>query len=112
VTGNLDAAERAARAFMELDGTNEARALLGLVLHEQHEYTTETLALLERSGDDYPTARVLAARVLIELGQIRKAKAHLQAYMSEGNMERRREASELLDYIDQREQATNRTENR
>ena len=102
---NLEAAERSARIFLALDGTNEARALVGLVLHEEEKYTAETLGLLERSAADYPIAHFFAARVLLYQGQSLRAKEHLRTYLSRSETERRQEASELLDYIDGLEQA-------
>jgi tetratricopeptide (TPR) repeat protein len=109
---NLEAAERAARKFLALDGTIEARALLGFVLHEEEKYTAETVGLLERSAADYPTAHVFAARVLLNQGQSRRANEHLHAYLSRGEMERRQEASELLDYIHRMELTQKPAQNR
>ena len=101
VIHNLVAAERAARMAMELDRTsNGARALLGIVLYEEHKYTAEASTLLERASDEYSNAHVFAARVLIEQGDFQKARTHVQAYLSSGEMGHRKDASEMLDFID------------
>jgi tetratricopeptide (TPR) repeat protein len=61
----LDAAERAARTAIELDRTRgQARLFLGLVLIEQGKYTDEALKWLDQSGEGYPLAHLLAARIL------------------------------------------------
>jgi len=103
---NLEGAERAARMAMELDRTtNRARALLGFVLYEEHKYTAETSALLERASSEYDITHVFAARVLMERGEFQKARTHIQAYLSGGDTEYRKDASELLDFIDHSGQA-------
>lgn len=103
----LPAAERAARTAMVLDKTSDrARALLGLILFDQQKYTSETLALLERSSRSYSVAHVYAARVLVKLGEFRKAKTHIQAYLSSGEVEYREDATELLGFIDRADQTT------
>jgi len=97
---NLEAAEDAARRSIELDRTNSrARALLGLLLVEQHKYTTEALTLLERSANEYPMTYVFAAKTLIERGEFEKARAHIQKYLSDADMEYRDDAAEMLDFI-------------
>lgn len=102
---NLEAAERAARASVELDRTTlRARALLGLVLYEKHKYTAETLALLERASIEYSMTHVFAAKVLIERGEFQKARAHIQAYLSSAEVEYRNDANRMLDFIDQTRQ--------
>lgn len=101
VIDNLEAAERAARTSMELDRTSDqARAVLGVVLYEEHKYNAETLALLERASSQYPMTFVFAAKVLVERGDFQKARAHTQAYLSSGDMEYRGDASEILGLID------------
>ena len=102
---NLEAAERAARIAMEMDRTtNRARGLLGLVLYQEHKYTAEASTLLERASDEYSTAHVFAAQVLLKRGDLQKARIHIQAYLSSGEMEYREDVSEMLDFIDHRGQ--------
>jgi Tfp pilus assembly protein PilF len=101
VIHNLEHAERAARMALELDRTtNRVRALLGLVLYQEHKYTAETYALLERSSNDYAMTHVFAAMVLMDQGHFQKARTHVQAYLSSGETEYRKDASEILDFID------------
>ena len=101
VIHNLEAAERAARTSMELDRTSEqARAVLGVVLYQEHKYTVETFALLERASSEYPMMFMFAAKLLVERGDFRKARAHVQAYLSSRHDEYREDASQLLDLID------------
>ena len=98
---NLEAAERAARTSVELDRTSErARAVLGVVLCLQRKYTAETSALLERASDDYAIVHVFAAKVFVERGELQKARTHVQAYLSSSQTEFRKNALEMLDFID------------
>jgi len=98
---NLEAAERAARTSVDLDRTSErARAVLGLVLCLGHKYTAETSALLERASNDYAMAHVFAAQVFVERGEFQKARTHIQAYLSSSQTEFRKNALEMLDFID------------
>jgi Flp pilus assembly protein TadD len=112
VIHNLEAAERAARMAMELDGTsNQARAVLGLVLYEERRYTAETSALLERASNEYAMTHVFAAMVLMDQGDFQKARTHVQAYLSSGETEYRKDASEILDFIDRTGQARDSSPN-
>lgn len=99
---NLEAAERAARAAVDLDRTtNRPRAVLGLVLYEEHKYNGETLSLLEHASVEYPMTHVYAAKVLFDQGEYQKARTHARAYLSSGETEHRKAVSEMLDLIDQ-----------
>jgi tetratricopeptide (TPR) repeat protein len=106
VIHNLEGTERAARMALDLDRTaNRVRAVLGLVLYEEHKYTEETCALLARASDEYAMTHVFAAQVLMVLGQMQEARTHVQAYLSSGEMEYRSHASKMLDSIDHTGQA-------
>jgi tetratricopeptide (TPR) repeat protein len=101
VIHNLEAADRAARMAVDLDRTsNRARALLGLVLYQQHKYTAEASALLERASGEYSSAHLFAALVLVARGEFQKAGSHAQAYLSSGAAEYRKDASDVLVFID------------
>jgi Flp pilus assembly protein TadD len=109
---NLELAERAARMALELDRTtNRARALLGLVLYQEHKYTAETYALLERSSNEYAMTHVFAAMVLVDQGDFQKARTHVQAYLSSGETEYSKGASKILDFIDRTGQARDSSPN-
>jgi tetratricopeptide (TPR) repeat protein len=90
MTHKLDAAERAARERLTLDGTSvRAHLFLGLVLVEKQRFTDEALQCLERAREEFPLAHLLAGRVFIGRGNSEKARAEIQTYLSmerdEGN---------------------------
>lgn len=101
----FDAAERVARLRVDLDRTSgHARMLLGFALIQQQKFTEEALQCFERAGNEYPLAHLLAAMVLIEQRNSKRAKCEIQTYLSSGHQELRATATLWLDLIDQSEQ--------
>lgn len=103
---NFDAAERAARTRLALDGTStKAHLFLGLVLLEQRKFTDEALRCFERARDEHPLAHLLAGRLFMAQGDSRKARSELKTYLSIGAEDGNRAlALHWLEVIDEGEQ--------
>ncbi|HVY94499.1 MAG TPA: tetratricopeptide repeat protein [Bryobacteraceae bacterium] len=82
----LDAAEAAARRARALGLKDlRSRVLLGWILLERRQYTIETLTLVQSGGEQYSVAYLIAARVLIEQGNLSDAVRNLRSYLSSGD---------------------------
>lgn len=104
-TGQLDAAERAARTAVDMDrtGSQLARVLLAVALTAHGKFTDEALESLERARGQYRLACVIAARVLIGQGRLEEARSELNTYLCGRNPEYAGIAKEWLAYIDRNE---------
>jgi tetratricopeptide (TPR) repeat protein len=75
-------AESAVRRSLKLNPAHdEARYLLGLSLHEQHQDGKETLEVLRRVAGQYPKARLTIARILADRGLSTEAAGELKRFL-------------------------------
>ena len=90
-------AERTARMAASLDRASlRPQVLLGIALVEQHKYTPEALACLERARQEYPLASLYAAKIFKAYGELEKAKSAVHAYLATGQQLHRDEAFRWL----------------
>jgi Flp pilus assembly protein TadD len=105
MTERFDAAERAARATVDLDRTDGLpRYLLGVALVYQRKFTEEALQCFELSSDERPLAHLLAGRVLIARNNLQAAKSEIRTYLSSKEQTHRVTANQWLDIIERNEQ--------
>jgi tetratricopeptide (TPR) repeat protein len=96
--------ERAARFASDLDrGSARARILLGSALLEQKKFTEEALRCFEQAFDFNPLAHLMAGRVLIALGDLKRARSEIQLYLADGNEGNRDVAASWLNSLDRYE---------
>lgn len=102
MASKLDVAERAARNAADLSRTNtRIRFVLGFILALQRKYTAEALADVEPAIQEYPLAGLVAAEILINQNNLRKARVYLDGYLSRGGQLHRDYAERWIHYIDQ-----------
>jgi len=103
VSNKLEAAERAARNALNLDGIlTRSRVVLGIVLVQEQKYTAEALAYLESGRQEYPIAGMFSALVLMDQGQWSRARLGIDTYLSSEDPSYRSHAERWLREIDQR----------
>jgi tetratricopeptide (TPR) repeat protein len=94
-------AEGVARTAVRLaPSLDSARAILGIALFQQRQYTDEALRYLSGAGADYPYIRLLCARILVAQGHSDVARTEIQKYLSSGDTKNRSVAERWLEAID------------
>lgn len=83
--GRFEEAEKAARTSLRLNSTaSNTRFVLGVALTGQRREPEEALANLTAAASEFPQARLIAAQILVGLGQKVRALAELRKYLSLG----------------------------
>jgi tetratricopeptide (TPR) repeat protein len=83
--GRFADAEKPARTSLRLNpAANNTRFVLGIALAGQRRDDQETLDTLAAAAREYPQARLLAAHVLVRLGEKTRAVTELKKYLSSG----------------------------
>jgi tetratricopeptide (TPR) repeat protein len=95
-------AEGAARAATRLaPSLDSARVILGIALFHQRKFTDEALRYLSGVGADFPSIRLMCARILAAQGHGDMARTEIQKYLSSGDTENRSVAEQWLEALDQ-----------
>lgn len=66
--------------------------LLGIARVEQHKYTPDALAYLERALEEYPVASLCGAKIFISHSELETTKSAVHAYLATGHQRYRDEA--------------------
>jgi DnaJ family protein C protein 7 len=92
--------EKLVREALRLDPSYQrAHYMLGHILASQPGKETEALDHLRRAAAEVPSARMVAAQVLLRSGDKRGAAAELRSYLNSGDATHRKQAEESLAHL-------------
>lgn len=77
--GRMEEAEQAAKRG--LDASTRSAYVYGIALFNRMQYTVEAIKYLQKGADEFPNARIPAARIMAVTGRTEDAKRELYKYM-------------------------------
>jgi tetratricopeptide (TPR) repeat protein len=96
-TSKVKEAEGIARRVLHRNPSDvKANYVVGLALYSRRQFTDETVALLTKSQDAFPNARLAVAAIHAIRGDEMKAKTELEVYIASPNATKRNEAKTML----------------
>jgi len=94
--------EEAARRALDIDPLHsEARYFLGRILAVEGHDLPEAIAMLEKSRDDYPAARLALANLYLKREAVNDALVELRGYLSQANAPEKEKVSCMVERLTQ-----------
>ncbi len=99
--GRLKDAESAARRSVQINGTSpRSRFALGLVLVNERKFTPEAIDNLLLASRSMPAARLVAAQIFADKGQVTDAREQLHLYLEGCSGEQCKVAQDALEHLE------------
>jgi Tfp pilus assembly protein PilF len=95
--GDAKGAEVASRRAVRLNPSDmKAKYMLGLSLYQQHAFTEETVDLLSKAREKFPSATMALAVIHANSGELQLARESLKEYIRSGEGEHKAKAEQML----------------